>query len=106
MKIVKWVSSLMFLVAFIACSKDNNTNDTSSLYVPTSSDTTVNATLAELQQGRTLFINNCGACHSLYSPDSYSVSQWKNIISQMAPRTSMTSSQVTLVTKYVCKGKQ
>jgi cytochrome c2 len=105
MKFAKWPSFLVILVAFIACSKEN-TNDTSNLYEPTNSDVTVNATLAELQQGRTLFINNCGACHSLYSPDSYSVTQWKSIISQMAPRTSMTSSQVTLVTKYVCKGKQ
>jgi hypothetical protein len=86
------------------CSKNNP--DTSALYVPTSSDVTANATLQELTQGRELYINNCGSCHNLVSPDVYSTSQWKNIISSMAPRTSMSSAQVQLVTKYVCKGKQ
>jgi hypothetical protein len=83
------------------CSKSSST---SSLYTPTSSDATSTATLADLQQGRTLYVNNCGACHSLYSPDDYTSSQWKTIISSMGPRTSMSSSQILLVTKYVTRG--
>lgn len=96
------------LLGFVAaCSKESVTDvGSGSLYVPASSDTTANATLVELQEGRTLYINNCGACHSLYSPDLYPVSGWKSIISQMGPKTSMTSAQITLVTKYVCRGKQ
>lgn len=83
------------------CSKSSTS---SSLYTPTSSDVTSTATLADLQQGRTLYMNNCGACHSLYSPDDYTPSQWKTIISSMGPRTSMSSSQILLVTKYVSRG--
>ncbi|HEY4784658.1 MAG TPA: hypothetical protein VIH57_01355 [Bacteroidales bacterium] len=112
MRIVKWVIVATTFVLSAACSKESSidtsssTTNTSGLYVPTSSDTTVNATLSELQQGRTLYINNCGKCHSLYSPDLYSVSNWESIISDMAPRTSLTSAQILLVTKYVCRGKQ
>jgi len=88
---------------FGSCKKDTFTT---SLYVPTNSDVTANATLQELEDGRTLYINNCGECHSLYSPDSYSVTKWKSIMNSMGQKTSMTSPQITLVTKYVCKGQQ
>jgi mono/diheme cytochrome c family protein len=84
-----------------SCSKNNSTGN---LYTPTSADATATATLAELQQGRTLYINNCGSCHGLYSPDDYSVSNWKTILPAMTPRTSLNASQVTLVTKYVTRG--
>lgn len=106
MKIVKVIVLGMSFGVLAACTKNSDSLDSGSLYIPASSDTTAYASLADLQQGRDLYINNCGRCHSLYSPDSYSVSTWKGIISQMAGRTSMTSAQVTLVTKYVCRGKQ
>lgn len=76
------------------------------LYVPGSSDVTANATLVELQQGRALYVSNCGTCHKLYLPESYGVSRWKNLLSEMAPNTSLSPAEILLVTKYVCKGKQ
>ena len=87
-----------------ACQK--NSVDTSSFYVPTSANVTVNATLAELQEGRILYLNNCNRCHGLYSPDSYTPTQWKSVLSTMGPRTTMSSSDIVLVTKYLCKGQQ
>jgi hypothetical protein len=95
---------LVLFTLFGSCDKNNV--DTSSLYVLTSADVTANATLEELQQGRTLYVNNCSNCHGLYSPDKYSPTQWKSILSSMAPNTSMSASEVQLVTKYVCRGKQ
>ena len=96
---------LFILLVFIAgCQKTSL--DVSSLYTPTSTDVTANATLQELQQGRTLFINNCNRCHGLYSPDDFSASQWISILGTMAPRTGMSSSETLLVAKYVTRGKQ
>jgi hypothetical protein len=87
----------------MSCSKSNSSG--SSLYTPTTADVTSTATLTELLQGRTLFINNCNSCHGLYSPDNYTATEWKSIISNMGPRTSMSSSEILLVTKYVTRGK-
>jgi hypothetical protein len=98
----KIILSVLVLGLSISCTKPS----TSNLYTPTSADVTANATLSELQEGRTLYIDNCGRCHDLYSPDDLSVSGWKNAISNMAPKTSLNAAQVTLVTKYVTKGKQ
>ena len=98
------ILSLNIFIIVAGCTSKNT--GTGSLYVPTSADITVNATLTELQQGRDLYINNCGSCHSLYSPDNYSPAQWKVILGSMAPKTSLSSSQILLVTKYVSRGKQ
>src|SRR5450759_3341129 len=87
-----------------SCNK--NTSDTSSLYTPTNADVTSNATLQELLQGRALYVNNCNRCHGLYPPDGFTPSQWKSILSNMAPRTGMSSSETLLVTKYVSRGNQ
>lgn len=97
------LGSLAILLLFSACKKDEITTDT--LYVPTASDVTANATLEELQQGRTLYINNCGACHNLYSPDSYTPSRWQSILSSMVPRTNLSTADASLVSKYVSRGK-
>ena len=96
------VLSASLLILIMSCNKSNSGG--SSLYTPTSSDVTTTATLAELQQGRTLYMNNCNSCHSLYSPDDYNPAQWKSIISNMGPRTGMSSADILLVTKYVSRG--
>jgi hypothetical protein len=94
----------LFLALYLAgCSKDNV--NTSGLYVPGNADTTANATLQELQQGRVLYINNCSRCHSLYSPDDYGSGQWPQILAAMGPRAGLSSSQTSLVQKYLTRGK-
>jgi hypothetical protein len=96
----------VLLAAFWGGCKKDSTIDSGSLYTPTASNVTANATLQELQQGRTLYISHCGSCHGLYNPESYSSMQWKSIMNSMGPKTSMSASDLLLVTKYVCMGKQ
>jgi mono/diheme cytochrome c family protein len=104
MKKGKWF--LLFCVIGVgmaSCSQQGT--DTSNLYIPTPSDVTANANLDELNQGRALLIDNCGRCHGFYAPESFSSSNWRSVMSQMAPKTRMSSAEVALVTKYVTKGK-
>jgi len=98
-----WTLTIASLVTIGSCSPENVT--TSTLYTPTSADVTSTATLQQLQQGRELYINNCGTCHHLYTPETYSTAQWQNIVAQMAPKTRMVSAEVDLVLKYVTKGQ-
>ena len=106
MKTEKSLLLFLFTLAMVVGSCSKSSTDTSSLYIPTASDVTAKATLQELQQGRTLYINNCNACHALYSPDSFTPAQWKSILSTMAPKTSMGTADIQLVTKYVSRGNQ
>jgi PBP1b-binding outer membrane lipoprotein LpoB len=100
------VAMLLAIIAllFTGCSKTLATN-TDSLYVPTAADATSTATLTDLQAGRTLFVNSCGRCHSLYSPDSYSAASWKSIVPGMASRAGLSSTQASQVIKYVTRGQ-
>jgi mono/diheme cytochrome c family protein len=100
------VAMLLAIIAilFTGCSKSLTTN-ADSLYVPTAADATPTATLADLQAGRTLFANNCGRCHSLYSPDSFSAASWKSIVPGMASRAGLSSAQASQVIKYVTRGQ-
>lgn len=103
MKNIKWFGLIVFL-SFLGTSCSKNDLSISNLYVPASTDVTSNATLDDLTQGRQLYIDNCSRCHSLYSPDSYTVGQWEYILPSMTPRTHMSAAEVKLVTKYVTKG--
>ena len=97
--------AITLFILITGCSKSKTNTDSSSVYTPTSADATPTATLSELQQGRTLFINNCGKCHAIYSPDSYTPTRWTAIMSMMGPNTTLSPSDIQLVTKYVTRGK-
>jgi hypothetical protein len=102
------LSALLFVCSIAilsSCKKDTATASTDSLYVPTTADVTATATLAELQQGRTLYMNSCGACHGLYSPDNFTSSGWTSVLSSMLPRTGLSTSDGALLKKYVTRGK-
>jgi hypothetical protein len=98
-------TGLIILTLILAISISCKKSTTGVLYTPTTADVTSTATLEELQQGKTLYLNNCVRCHDLYSPDAYTASEWKSIMPGMARNTKMTSTEVTLVTKYVTRGK-
>ncbi len=91
------------LILFSSCLKNSTPSDP--YYTPTTANVTPTATLAELQKGRDLFLGRCGSCHSLYSPDNYSPTDWKGIVSIMGPRAGLSPADMTLVTKYLSRGK-
>lgn len=104
----KWSLLIVFAAILLASCSNNEgitTTGGNNLYVPTASDTTATASLADLTAGRTLYMNNCNRCHQLHSPDEFSANRWDGILSVMAPRTSMTSDEVALVGKYLKRGK-
>jgi cytochrome c5 len=56
---------------------------------PTTSDASRGAaqfpdlTLAELRQGRTLYLSRCGSCHALKPPGELQPQQWQAEVSEM-----------------------
>ncbi len=107
MKVLKSGSQLLFALllatAISGCSKVSTPG--SNAYVPTAADATATATLADLQSGRTLFINNCDRCHNLPVPENYTPAQWRTILPNMTNRAGLSASEITLLTKYVTRGK-
>ncbi len=61
------------------------------------------ATLADLEQGRTLFVRTCAGCHSLKDPTSRSPAEWKTEVTQMRGKkgVSLDDRQAELIIRYL-----
>ncbi len=46
-----------------------------------------NATLADLQQGKTIYQNHCGGCHPHKKVSSFTEAQWRTITPKMVAKT-------------------
>jgi mono/diheme cytochrome c family protein len=57
--------------------------------------------IASLDQGRTLFMAHCGACHVPPSPSSQPISAWPGHVDEMQTRAHLTPDEASLVKQYL-----
>ncbi len=57
--------------------------------------------IQSLRQSRTLYIQKCSGCHSLYLPERYSVTEWRGIMRTMGPKAKLNSNEDEKILKYV-----
>jgi mono/diheme cytochrome c family protein len=57
--------------------------------------------IAALDQGRSLFMAHCGACHAPPSPSSQPVSAWPGHVDEMQIRAHLTPQEASLVKQYL-----
>lgn len=86
--------ALVFFAA-VAC--------TSQLYVPGESNINKveQASLAELQQGHDLYVNNCGKCHKLPGLNKKTNPQWKKTLEVMIPKAKLNNDESYLIYRYI-----
>ena len=77
---------------------------TSALYIPSASHETAMASLAQLQEGRTLYVNKCGSCHTLYLPEKYSKKEWQHWLDEMQEKAVIDTLQKQQILLYLTKG--
>jgi len=82
---------LCFIV--VACSQN--------LYIPTAETVEDIDRLAALTEGRKLYIANCGSCHNLYKPETYSAEKWTHEIIEMKGKAMISDYQAGLILKYL-----
>lgn len=63
-------------------------------------------TLAQLNQGKTLYEAHCGTCHALKSPTSEPESEWKEIVPEMTVKANKKGAEIDaaeqeLILRYV-----
>ncbi|HVR60964.1 MAG TPA: hypothetical protein VMU50_03650, partial [Polyangia bacterium] len=63
-------------------------------------------TLAELQEGRSLYIGRCAACHRLPRPDAYGTDRWPIFVDEMAARAQLTPPQAGAVLHYLLAARE
>lgn len=89
--------TLMAVFLLFACSK--------SLYEPTAQNVSKNADIAMLKQGKELYMNKCGTCHVLFSPNKYNKTNWTKWVDRMAPKAKITEEERAKILAYVTKGE-
>lgn len=57
-------------------------------------------TLAELEQGRSVYLSRCTSCHAPVTPDSIPVDRWPHEVSEMSERARLGADE-PLVVKYL-----
>lgn len=57
-------------------------------------------TLAELEQGRSVYLSRCTSCHAPVAPESIPVERWPHEVSEMSERAHLGTDE-PLVVKYL-----
>jgi len=58
-------------------------------------------TLGDLQRGRGLYVNNCSSCHTLYRPEVFPSSKWRELVGEMTERAKLTPDEVETIVRYL-----
>ena len=80
---------------------------TPKLIPPTSADAErgkanwAECSVEKLTQAHQLYIDKCGGCHSLKSPESESEESWRKIVPPMAKKSKLTSEEERMILHYV-----
>lgn len=59
------------------------------------------SSLAQLDQGRSVFVQRCSGCHALPLPDSRTEAEWKKVLDEMAADAKLTLDERVLVERFV-----
>ena len=73
------------------------------LYIPSMDQSISEAGYKELLEGREIYINKCGSCHSLIIPERYNANDWNKWVETMGPKAKMSEEEKHLVLKYLTK---
>jgi mono/diheme cytochrome c family protein len=58
-------------------------------------------TVAELTEGRRLYLQRCSGCHALYRPEARAPSLWPKIVHAMTVRSRLTEATARDITRYL-----
>ena len=82
-------------IIFASCS--------TALYIPTENQSTSVTSYKELLEGREIYINKCGGCHSLIIPEKFNAEEWNKWVEDMEPKAKLSGEEKQLILKYLTK---
>ncbi len=63
------------------------------------------SSLAQLEQGRSVFAQRCSGCHALPLPDSRTEAEWKKVLDEMAAEAKLTPEERVKVERFVLSAR-
>lgn len=76
------------------------------LYQPIPAQATQDVSFDQLVEGRNLYVNKCGSCHSLHLPHQYSKEVWFHNLDEMQERAKISDQDKKLIADYLMAGIQ
>lgn len=73
----------------------------SALYVPDKVHLPQGMSLAELTEGRALYVGHCGSCHTLHLPGEFSVEIWKQNLDEMQKKSKISNREKMVILNYL-----
>lgn len=99
--ILKSFAFVVFILSIVACATKAATSVASLETAPTKEFAIANFSEDQLNQGKTLFENNCAQCHKLFDPESRDAEKWNNVLKRMIPKTDLAYEEGRLVQGYL-----
>jgi hypothetical protein len=93
---LKYIFTASVVVVVYSC--------TPALYQPLPEHATAGTTHEQLIEGRKLYVNSCGSCHTLYLPEMYPESVWRHNLDEMQERSKIDDHQKALILTYLTHG--
>jgi len=91
--------ALSFLAILLVCAACST-----ALYLPNTGNVVSGANISQLKMGRQLYISKCSSCHTLLLPEKHSPEEWQNWMDKMSDRAKVSTSEKTVILKYLTKG--
>ena len=57
----------------------------------------------KIEDGKSIYENNCAKCHQLYDPKSYSIQDWQPILKRMQIEARLQDSEMDKILTYLSK---
>jgi cytochrome c5 len=95
-----WGLSIAGACVLIACGASQHPHATAA-DVAAAQKQRAGVTLQDLEQGRSLYLSRCGACHALVDPKSVAASKWPHEVAEMKQRAKLSDEQVERISLYL-----
>ena len=95
------ILAIIVLSVFAACSSKKLATTAPADNANAATTPPTNVSMAELEEGKSIFYSNCAKCHTLYDPASRTVSKWNHILPIMTRKAKLDETQAAKVSAYV-----
>ncbi len=95
---IKYILPIALGLIIYACSPKMTSSGSSSSTTTTATTTTV---ATPVEEGKSIYENNCAKCHKLFAPTDRTLEEWGPILAKMQPKAHLDDAQMALIHEYI-----
>ncbi len=99
-KIIVTCSLSLFVLVMVQCSPKAS-KAIAEAPLATSEQMKAQFSVAQLEEGKVIWQNNCNKCHKLFAPESRDNEKWHKVLRRMIPRAKLSDEEGKLVRAYL-----